>query len=270
MFEELKPHLMELQKRLIISVAAIITCFFVAFAFWKPTVDFMAKPLVTIMGGGSEHNITIIDTNGQERVLSESKTSKFITTGVLEGFLTVLKVSFFIGFMFSMPIVFWQIWLFVAPGLYDNEKKYVVPFVLFATIMFVCGASFCYFVVLPLALHFLVFFGGETFSLMPRISEYISFLVKIMFGFGISFELPVVTLFLGKLGLITDQTLKRYFRYAIVAIFIIAAILTPPDVTSQILMAIPLIALYGLSILIVKIVNPYIPEDDEEEDETSS
>ena len=265
MFEELKPHLVELQKRLIISAISIIVCFFVAFAFWEPIVDFMAKPLVSIMNVGSEQ-ITLIDTNGEEKVLTGTQTSKFITTGVLEGFLTVLKVSFFIGLTFSLPIVFWQIWLFIAPGLYDNEKKYVVPFVLFATIMFICGASFCYYVVLPLALHFLVFFGGDTFSLMPRISEYISFLVKIMFGFGTSFELPVIAFFLGKLGLITDQTLKGYFRYAIVIIFIVAAILTPPDVTSQILMAIPLIALYGLSILILKVVNPYVPENDNEEE----
>lgn len=269
MFEELKPHLIELQKRLIISILAIFICFGVAFLFWQPIVNYMAEPLITTMQTGSE-NITIIDTSGKESVLVGKETSKFITTGVLEGFFTILKVSFFVGLMFALPIVFWQLWLFVAPGLYDNEKKYVVPFVCFATIMFVCGAAFCYYVVLPLGLKFLVFFGGDTFTLMPRISEYISFLVKIMFGFGVSFELPVVAFFLGKLGLITDQTLKSYFRYAIVGIFILAAILTPPDVTSQILMALPLILLYGLSILILKRVNPYIPEEDEEADEAKS
>jgi len=271
MFEELKPHLIELRKRLVISVLTIVTCFFVAFAFWEPVVDFMTKPLVTIMGVGVDNNITIVDTSGQKQTLTGTQSSKFITTGVLEGFLTVLKVSFFVGLLLALPIVFWQIWLFVAPGLYDNEKKYIIPFVVFATFMFMCGAAFCYYIALPLALHFLVFFGGDIFSLMPRISEYISFLVKIMFGFGVSFELPVIAFFLAKLGLITDKTLKEYFRYAIVIIFVLAAMLTPPDVTSQFLMAIPLIALYGLSILIVKIVNPYVEdEDNKEEDETSA
>ena len=178
-----------------------------------------------------------------------------------------MKVAFFAGLLLALPIIFWQFWLFVAPGLYENEKKYVIPFVLSATVMFAVGAAFCYYFVVPVGFSFLINFGGTLFQALPSIGDYVGFFTKIVVAFGISFELPVVTFFLAKIGMITDESLKRFFRYAVVGIFIFAAIMTPPDVLSQFMLAIPLIGLYSLSILIAKMVNPAPKDIDEDEDE---
>ncbi len=245
MFEELKPHIADLRKRLTISFLTIIVLFFVCFAYWEPIMAWMIEPLKAVL----------------------PSTSSIIFTKVQEPLFTALKVSFFTAFVFSLPIIFWQFWLFVAPGLYENEKKLILPFVLFATVMFVMGAAFCYYVVIPFGFKFLVNFGGQLFTALPGIGEYISFFTKLLIGFGIAFELPVITFFLAKLGLVSDKTLTGFFRYAIVIIFIVSALLTPPDVLTQLLMAGPLLLLYGFSILIAKWVNPESKEEDDEEDE---
>jgi sec-independent protein translocase protein TatC len=245
MFDELRPHIAELRKRLTISLVVVIAMFLICFSFWQPILSWMIAPLKAVLPEGSN----------------------VIFTGVQEPFFTAMKVAFFAGFIGALPIIFWQFWLFVAPGLYDNEKRLVIPFVTAATGMFLMGAAFCYYVVVPLAFAFLVAFGSTLFTALPSIGEYVGFFSKILFGFGLSFEMPVVIFFFAKLGLVTDQTLKEFFRYAIVIIFTIAAILTPPDVLSQLLMAAPLTLLYGISIWIAKIVNPYVPP---EEDETQT
>jgi sec-independent protein translocase protein TatC len=193
-----------------------------------------------------------------------------ITTHQVGGaFFVALKVSFFAGLFFALPIILWQLWLFIAPGLYDNEKKMVMPFVVGGSIMFTVGILFAYYVVTPFGFQFLITFGSFLYTPLINIEDYVGFFTKILLGFGIAFELPVVAYFLGLLGLITDQTLIRFFRYAIVMIFVLAALLTPPDVLTQALMAAPLIILYGASIIILKFVNPERPEEDEE-DETSA
>jgi sec-independent protein translocase protein TatC len=242
MFDELKPHLAELRKRLSISLAVIIVMFLVCFAFWQPILAWMIAPLKEVLPEGSN----------------------VIFTGVQEPFFTAMKVAFFAGFVFALPVVFWQFWLFVAPGLYDNEKRLVIPFVSAATLMFLMGASFCYYVVVPLAFAFLIAFGSALFTALPSIGEYVGFFTKFLVGFGLSFELPVVIFFFAKLGLVDDKALKDFFRYAVVIIFTVAAILTPPDILSQFLMAAPLTILYGISILVAKAVNPYIPPEVEE------
>ncbi|ASM35572.1 twin arginine-targeting protein translocase TatC [Campylobacter sputorum subsp. bubulus] len=230
MFEDLKPHLIELRKRLFISCSSIFVMFFVCFSFWNPILSWMTAPLVKILPQGSD----------------------IIFTQVQEPFFTAMKVSFFAGLVVSMPIIFWQFWLFVSPGLYDNEKKYVLPFVFFATFFFIAGSSFCYYVVIPIGFKFLINFGGQLFTALPSIGEYVGFFTKLIVAFGISFELPVVTFFLAKIGLVDYKALLGFFRYAIIIIFVFAAIVTPPDVISQILMALPLVLLYVLSILVVK------------------
>ncbi len=240
MFEELKPHLFELRKRLAISVATVIVMFFVMFAFWQPLLDWMIAPLVEVLPKGST----------------------VIFTKVQEPFFTALKVAFFAGFIVSLPVIFWQLWLFVAPGLYENEKKMVIPFAIGATVMFVLGALFCYYVVIPFGYAFLINFGSQLFTALPSIGEYVSFFTKLMFGFGLAFELPTITFFLASIGLVTDETLKEFFKYALVIIFLLSALLTPPDVLTQFLMAGPMILLYGLSILIAHSVNPATKEDD--------
>jgi sec-independent protein translocase protein TatC len=180
--------------------------------------------------------------------------------------MTAIKVSLYTAFFVTLPIILYQTWKFVAPGLYDHEKKLVIPFVIFGTVMFIVGAAFAYYIVFPIGFKVLINFGGKDFVAMLKISEYVSVALKIMIGFGIAFELPVLTYFLAKLGLITDRTLKEFSRYAIVIIFIVAAVLTPPDLFSQMAMAVPLLVLYGISILIAKAVNP---EQEETADESN-
>lgn len=248
MFEDLKPHLIELRKRLFISCASIFIMFFVCFSFWNPILSWMTAPLVEIL----------------------PKNSNIIFTQVQEPFFTAMKVSFFAGLVLCMPIIFWQFWLFVSPGLYDNEKKYVLPFVFFATFFFIVGACFCYYVVIPIGFKFLINFGGQLFTALPSIGEYVGFFTKLIVAFGIAFELPVVTFFLAKIGLVDDKALLGFFRYAIIIIFVFAAIVTPPDVISQILMALPLIVLYGLSILVVRWTSKSDLNKDENSDDMSN
>ena len=140
--------------------------------------------------------------------------------------------------------------------MYDNEKKMVLPFVIGATTMFLIGGAFAYYIVIPFGYEFLVNFASQVVLVLPDIGEYVSFFTKLILGFGLAFELPVITFFLAVTGLVTDRTLKEFFRYALILIFIASALLTPPDVLTQFLMAGPLIILYGVSILVAKAVNP--------------
>lgn len=249
MFEDLKPHIEELRKRLIIIVVAFVLAFLACFSQWEILLGLMIAPL-------------------EEALRHVPDGGNVIFTDLTEPLFTALKVSFFAAFIVSLPVIFWQSWQFVAPGLYQHEKKLVIPFVFFATTMFIAGAAFAYFVVFPLGFYSLIQFGSTLYQALPKIGEYVGFFTKLMLAFGITFELPVVTFFLAKMGLVTDQSLKHFFRYAIVIIFIIAALLTPPDVLSQFLMALPLILLYGVSILIAKAINPEKPHDDEPDDIT--
>lgn len=245
MFDDLKPHIADLRKRLIISVATVTVMFFVCFSYYEPMLNWMMVPV-------------------QEAL---PKNSQMVAVEIQETFYTAMKVSFFGAFIISLPVIFWQLWLFLAPGLYDHEKKLIVPFVLFATIMFLSGASFAYYIAVPLGFNFLITFGSAVVTVLPSIGTYVDFFTKLLFGFGVAFELPVITFFLAKIGIVDDKMLKDFFRYAVVLIFIIAAILTPPDVMSQLIMAAPLLLLYGLSIYIAKIFNPAPKEEDEENEE---
>ena len=245
MFEDLKPHIADLRKRLVISVVTVVVMFFVCFAFYEPILNWMMVPV--------------------EAALPQN--SQMVAVEIQETFFTALKVAFFAGFIISLPVIFWQLWLFLAPGLYDHEKKLVIPFVFFGTLMFLVGSSFAYYIVVPLGFDFLIAFGSTVVTVLPSIGKYVDFFTKLLFGFGIAFELPVITFFLAKIGLVDDRMLKDFFRYAIVIIFIVAALLTPPDVLSQLLMAAPLILLYGVSIYIAKVFNPAPKEDEEDEEE---
>lgn len=241
MFEDLKPHIADLRKRLVVSGITLIVMFFVCFAVYEPILEWMMEPAKAVLPAGTS----------------------MVAIEVQETFFTALKVSFFSGFIISLPVIFWQLWLFLAPGLYDHEKKLALPFVFFATLMFLIGASFSYYVVVPFGFEFLINFGNTVVSVLPSIGKYVTFFTKILFGFGLAFELPVITFFLAKIGLVDDQMLKSFFKYAIVLIFILSALLTPPDVLTQFLMAGPLILLYGVSIYIAKVFNPAPKEEDE-------
>ena len=242
MLDEIRPHIAELRSRLFKIVISYGIAFLIVFTNWQIVFEWMKKPLESAF----------------DRAM--------IFTSLAEPFITALKISLYGGFVLALPFIMWQIWKFIAPALYEDEKKMSIPFVFWGTVMFLSGVAFAYYVVFPVGANVLIHFGGVQFEAMLKMSEYIGFFAKFMFGFGLSFELPVFSYFLAKLGLITDQTLIGGFRYAVVGIFLIAAILTPPDPASQFLMAIPLIILYGVSILIVKMVNPEIKDEEDEED----
>ena len=243
MFDDLKPHIADLRKRLTISTITVVVMFFACFTFYEPILEWMMAPVKHALPVGTS----------------------MIAVEIQETFFTAMKVAFFAGFIISLPVIFWQLWLFLAPGLYDHEKKLVVPFVFFATLMFLLGASFAYYIVVPIGFDFLIAFGNSVVSVLPSIGKYVGFFTKLLIGFGIAFELPVITFFLAKIGIVNDQMLKDFFRYAVVLIFIISAILTPPDVISQVLMAAPLLILYGVSIYIAKVFNPAQKEEEVEE-----
>ena len=242
MFDNLKPHLIELRKRLGISVGVVILFAFIAFGFNQQIIAFAKAPLMGIMDGADP----------------------FI--GGIGIFFTALKISIFTGFLVALPVVFSQLWAFIAPGLYDNEKKYVLPFVSISTFMFLVGVSFAYYIVIPLGFEFLWIFAGNLVNFLQTLDEYIGIFTKILFGFGVAFELPVILFFLAVLGLVDDKGLKDFFGHAVLIIFVFAALLTPPDIITQLLMAGPLILLYGISILIVRMVNPHVPDEEDSDD----
>ncbi len=257
MFEDLRPHLVELRKRLAISVGAIIVMFFVAFFFHEPLLEWIIEPL----------NIALEEVGKKSIHAAEG----MVTTNQVGGaFFVALKVAFFTGILAALPIILAQFWLFIAPGLYANEKKMLIPFIVGGSIMFGVGVAFAYYVVTPFGFDFLITFGSFKFTPLINIEDYVGFFTKIMFGFGIAFELPVFAYFLALLGLIDDRQMSGFFKYAIVIIFIVAALLTPPDILTQLLMAGPLIILYGLSILIVKAVNPAPKEEQDDNSEPQS
>ncbi len=245
MLNNLKPHIADLRKRLMISSAFLVVAFFACFSVYEPILNWMMVPIEAVLPEGS----------------------KMVAIEVQETFFTALKVSFFSAFLVSLPIIFWQLWLFISPGLYAHEKKIVLPFVFSATIMFLLGGVFAYYIVVPYGFQFLVTFGSQVVSVMPSIGKYVSFFTKLVFGFGLAFELPVITFFFAIIGIVNDQMLKEFFKYAIVLIFIVSALLTPPDVITQFLMAGPLVFLYGVSIYVAKIFNPAQKEEDDEEDD---
>jgi len=224
----LTAHLEELRWRLIKALLAITVAFIAVYNFADVLFELLTRPLIALQEGPVQ----------------------LIGTGVTEAFFTKLKVSAIAALFLASPVIFYQIWLFVAPGLYDTEKRYAKPFVFFATIFFVMGAAFCYIVVFPVGYRF---FLAEyaTIGVSPsiRISEYLSFTSRMLLAFGMTFELPVITFFLARLGMVTHQMMLGYFRYAVLVIVIVAAVLTPgPDVASQMLMAGPLLILYIVSI----------------------
>ena len=330
MLSEVKPHLVELRKRVFISALALIVGFVVSFIAYKPILDWVTSPLETALNqvnkkvqktkegkwniADKDGNFTVTKNEANttvslvdrailnaNRVLESNfstKTEKMLATSIKElaeqtklqavktntaggsvlwgsvttnqiggVFVVALKVSLYAAIFLALPIILWQLWLFVAPGLYDNEKKMALPFLIGTTVMFAVGVLFAYYVVTPFGFQFLITFGAFLYTPLINIEDYIGFFAKILFGFGLAFELPMIVYFLASIKLVTEKTLLDFFKYAIVVIFIVAALLTPPDVITQMLMAAPLIILYGVSILVAKAINPYKEESDDEDEE---
>jgi sec-independent protein translocase protein TatC len=228
----LTAHLEELRWRLIKALLAVSIGFIGSYNFADNLFQLLTRPLLGLNLG------------------SDADVVHLIGTGVVEAFFTKLKVSFIAAIFVSSPVILYQIWQFIAPGLYDNEKHYARPFVFFGTFFFVTGAWFCYAMVLPVGYRFFIEqYASIGVNPELRISEYLSFTARMLLAFGATFEMPVITFFLARLGFVTHTMMLGYLRYAILVIFIVAAVLTPgPDVASQLLMAGPLLLLYALSI----------------------
>jgi len=233
----LTAHLQELRKRLILSFIAVGAGFVFCYAFADSIFNILAAPLIKMMPTGGS----------------------LIFVSVAEAFFTYMKVAFIAGLILTSPFVLYQIWAFVAPGLYQKEKKYVVPFVLGGSVFFALGVLFGYFVALPVGFKFLLGYATDFIKPMPSMKEYLSFSIKFLLAFGLVFEFPVVLVLLARIGVVDAKALARQRKYAILLIFIFAAVMTPPDLISQVLMALPLMGLYELSILLSKIFGKKSP-----------
>ena len=240
----LLDHLIELRRRLMWSAATFLVSFGIAYYFAGAIYYFLAEPLAEVLraqGNPDPH---------------------LIYTQLYEAFFTKIKVAFFGGAFVAFPMIAVQIWLFVAPGLYRSEKRALLPFLAATPVLFVMGAALAYYFVFPFAWKFFASFqsqvggGGVPIELLPRVSEYLDLVMKLIFAFGITFQLPVALTLLAKVGITSSAQLKKFRRYAYVGMFVIAAVLAPPDVITQTGLALPLIALYEISIISAKWVEP--------------
>jgi len=222
-------HLDELRRRIVISAIAVGVGFLVSFAFINRIYDFVMRPLAEMLPKGS----------------------KLLIVEPTEGFVLYLKIALLTGIILAAPVVLWQAWLFVAPGLYSREKRLVIPFVLFGSIGVVVGAAFSHYLLFPLTWTFLGKFGGEYTMFSPRIAETFSLYAKMMLGVALVFQMPTAVYFLARLGIVTARFLARQIKYAVLIIFVVAAVITPSgDPMTQTVFAAPMIVLYLISIVI--------------------
>ena len=224
-------HLEELRIRLAKAVIAAIIGFLCCYGFSEQLFQLLMQPLVAVLPKGNT----------------------LIFTSLPEGFFTYLKVAFLAGIFVVSPYIFYQLWQFISPGLYAEEKKYMLPLAFLSAIFFLGGALFGYLVVFPFGFQFFIGFANDVIQPMPSLQEYFSFSTKLLFAFGLIFELPLVIFFIARMGLVSSVKLKNFRKYFVFTAFVVAAILTPPDVVSQILMALPLIVLYEIGIIVAKI-----------------
>ena len=234
----LLEHLIELRKRLVYSLLAFAGAFAICFGFAKPIYAFLTAPLAHALAGQPNDHL--------------------IYTQLYETFFTYMKVGMFAGLCLAFPLIAAQIWLFVAPGLYRKERRAFLPFLIASPVLFIAGASFVFYVMLPFAIRFFLGFqtqGGKgtiAIQLMAKVSDYLDFVMTLIFAFGLTFQLPVALALLGRVGIVSSDMLRKSRRYAVVAITALAAIFTPPDVFSMISLMVPLVILYEVSIWLVR------------------
>ncbi len=219
-------HLDELRKRIIFAALSLAVAFVLCFTFSTEIFEFLMGPMQMALPEGGE----------------------LIATGVPEIFVLHLKMSFFIAIFVASPAWLTQVWLFIEPGLYQNEKKFAIPFIFFGTTFFLLGATFSHLTVFPTAVNFLTTFGSEDIAVKPTVSAVFAFYSRVILATGVVFQIPTVVFLLARIGLVTPGFLWRNLKYAVLSIFIVAAVVTPPDVVTQTLLAFPMIGLYLLSI----------------------
>ncbi len=241
----LTAHLEELRKRLIYSFLSIGVAFGISYAYIKEIVEILMRPLVRVLPAGSS----------------------LVFTAVPEAFFTYLKAALLAGVFFSSPFILYQIWAFVSPGLYEREKKYIYPYLFVSTIFFVAGALFCYLIVFPVVFRFFLSFATKDIRPLPAIREYLTFTIKLLLAFGLLFQWPALILFLSRMGVVSSKTLAKNRKYAILGIFVAAAVLTPPDLVSQLLLAGPLLVMYEGSIWMAKFLGKKEEEDKKDKSE---
>jgi sec-independent protein translocase protein TatC len=225
-------HLTELRNRLLVAVVAFGIGLVFTYTYKEQIFAILMHPFVTIMPKGSS----------------------FIFTSVTEAFMAYFKLSLVAAVFVSSPVILYELWMFVSPGLYEKEKRYVFPFITFGSALFAAGILFCYFFVMPFLFRFFVGFGSDFVVPMPSLKEYIGLAIRLLVMFGLMFEMPLLVYYLAKIGVIKYDTLARKRRYAILGIFVVSAVITPPDVASQMLMVVPLYGLYEVSVIIARFV----------------
>ena len=258
----LLDHLIELRQRLLYSVAGLLVAFLICFYFAQSLFDFLAEPLAAIL----------IERGGE----GGNQDPRFIFTGLPDVFFTHIKVAFFFAAFITCPIFLTQLWKFVAPGLYRHEKHAFGPFLIATPVLFFTGGALVYYLIFPLAWEFfLAFEQAGTDNALPiqleaKVNEYLSLVMKLIFAFGLCFQLPVIMTLLAKVGIATSEGMASKRKYAIVAVFVVAAIFTPPDPLSQVSLAVPIVLLYEVSIYMAKLVERKRRKDEREDEEDSA
>lgn len=232
--ESFLSHLIELRNRLMRALLAVAVAFLCLLPWAGKIYDLLARPLMTALPPGT----------------------KMIATGVVTPFMVPIKVTLLVGLVFALPVVLYQAWAFIAPGLYKHEKRFALPLVVGSTLLFLAGMAFCYFFVFGTVFKFIAGFAPDSITPAPDIEQYFSFVMTMFLAFGTTFEVPVAVVLLVKFGVVRLEKLREMRSYAIVGAFVIAAVVTPPDVTSQILLAVPMCLLYELGLLLARFVAP--------------
>lgn len=242
--QPLMAHLIELRERTVKAAISVLIVFVAMSPFMKEIFDWLSKPLMVALPDGA----------------------KLLSTGVVAPFMVPLKVTLFCAFVVALPYVLYQFWAYIAPALYKREKRLALPVIVSSVLMFAVGMAYCYFVVFRMVFQFIAGFSPDSVNFAPDIDSYFSFVITMFFAFGLTFEVPIFVMVLNRVGMASAKRLKKIRQYVIVGAFVVAAIFTPPDVLSQLLLALPLVVLYEFGIVLVKVFGR---KDDSDEDETS-
>lgn len=242
--QPLMAHLIELRERTVKAAISVLIVFVAMSPFMKEIFDWLSKPLMVALPDGA----------------------KLLSTGVVAPFMVPLKVTLFCAFVVALPYVLYQFWAYIAPALYKREKRLALPVIVSSVLMFAVGMAYCYFAVFRMVFQFIAGFSPDSVNFAPDIDSYFSFVITMFFAFGLTFEVPIFVMVLNRVGMASAKRLKKIRPYVIVGAFVVAAIFTPPDVLSQLLLALPLVVLYEFGIVLVKVFGR---KDDSNEDETS-